>query len=99
VSWDEADQVKARDPTDDKDRGLAARHAAELLGGALEARMPADRCTVSSSAVQEILVRRCDGWSAVVAMGRGPGELDSITVSGPANTVSGSEKSATGATR
>jgi hypothetical protein len=84
VSWDEADEVKPRDPTDDKDRSTAAAHAADLLGGALEARMPAARCTVSSSDPKEILVRRCDGWSAVVTMGRRPGDLDAITVSGPA---------------
>jgi hypothetical protein len=84
VSWDEADEVKPRDPTDDKDRAHAAAHAADLLGGALEARLPAATCTVSSSVPQEILVRRCDGWSAVVSMGRRQGDLDAITVSGPA---------------
>jgi len=83
VAWDEADAVQPRDPTDDKDRAVAARHAADLLGGALEARLPAARCNASSSAPREILVRRCDGWSAVVTVGKGPGDRDSISVSGP----------------
>lgn len=83
VHWDEADEVKPRDPTESRDRALAAGHAADLLAGALEARLPAARCRVASSAPREILVRRCDGWSVVVTIGGGPGDVDAIIVSGP----------------
>jgi hypothetical protein len=83
VHWQEADDVRPRDPTDPKDRASAAVHATELLGGALEARLPAAHCTVTPSSPAELLARRCDGWSVTVTMGESAGDVDVIVVSGP----------------
>jgi hypothetical protein len=83
VHWEEADDVRPRDPTDPKDRASAAAHATELLGGALEARSPAARCTATPSSPVELLARRCEGWSVTVTMGQGPGDVDAIVVAGP----------------
>jgi hypothetical protein len=83
VHWDEADEVLSRDPTDPRDRARAAAHAADQLDGALEARLPAERCRVASSAPRDVLVRRCDGWEVVVTIGKKAGDEDAIVVKGP----------------
>ncbi len=83
VHWEEADTMKARDPTSPGDRAAAAEHAADLLSGALEARLPVARCEAPASPPDELLVRKCDGWTATIKMGSAVGEVDAIVLSGP----------------
>ena len=82
VSWAEADEMRAHDPTDPAERAAAARHAIEVLSGFFEARLPPARCRVPGTG-EELFVRRCDGWEVVAKMGDRSGELDWIRVAGP----------------
>jgi hypothetical protein len=83
VHWTEADSVRVSDPTLTADREAASSHAREILGGALEARLPAGRCDAAPSAPEQVIVRRCHGWSATVAMGDGAGADDTVVIEGP----------------
>ena len=84
VHWDEADHVRSLDPTSPNHRAAAAFHATELVAGAIEARLPAARCTPSAErAAAELLVRRCDGWSVVVTWAETPADRDRIVIRGP----------------
>jgi len=86
VRWDEADLVRPLDASSQNARSEAAFHARQLLEGALEARVPAARCTPRSSApadVGELVRRACDGWTGVVRWGQREGEPDVIDVRGP----------------
>ncbi len=82
ISWAEADEMRAHDPTDPAERAAAARHAIDVLSGFFEARLPPARCRVPGTG-EELFVRRCDGWEVVAKMGERPGELDWIRVKGP----------------
>jgi hypothetical protein len=79
VLWTEADQMRALDPTRLEDRVLAANHAAEVLGGAFEARLPASRCRVDGTG-RELFMRRCDGWTVWATMGDRPATVDRIHI-------------------
>jgi hypothetical protein len=82
--WTEADLMRVLDPSVPDDRASAANHIAEVLAGALEARLPGSRCAVSAqSRVGEIVARACAGWHASAWMGIRPGDNDVITVRGP----------------
>ncbi len=92
VRWAEALLVRVLDPTDPGDREVAAAAVADVLGGALEASLPAARCASRASdgphgttkANGEIVARTCDGWSVKVTMGgEGSGAADVIDVRGP----------------
>jgi hypothetical protein len=86
VHWAEVEAVRVMDPTSTPDREAAAAHAKDILLGALEARFPASRCAVAIPDVSSpgaLVVRRCEGWSAVVAMGDAAGADDAITIVGP----------------
>jgi hypothetical protein len=80
VRWAEANAVRVLDPTKAADRAAAASDIADLLAGALEARLPAARCRVKQRA-DELLARSCKGWFVFVRMGRGAGDDDVIRVS------------------
>jgi hypothetical protein len=82
VRWDEADNLRELDASSTNHRAEAAFHAQEFLEGAVEARLPGERCTVPR-AEGELLHRACDGWSAVVRWGRTEGEPDVVTIRGP----------------
>ena len=87
VHWDEADQVRALDPTSLNHRAAAAFHAKDLLTGAMEARVPASRCEASARnepGTDELIVRRCDGWTVVVTWARRAGDRDRVVIRGPA---------------
>jgi hypothetical protein len=81
VRWTEADLIRVIDPTLPESRALAAAHVVEVVSGAFEAALPAARCS-SPKAADEILARRCDGWSASVKMGAHAGAPDVIFVRG-----------------
>jgi hypothetical protein len=79
VRWAEANAVRALDASLAADRAAAAGDIAELLGGALEARLPAARCTAPRRA-DELIARACGGLRVFVRMGRLAGEDDLIRV-------------------
>ena len=81
VHWTEADTVTTLDPTLPEARASSAAHVAEVLTGALEARLPAARCSVPSPG--DVIARRCDGWSVIATQADVPGQPDVIVVSGP----------------
>jgi hypothetical protein len=84
VRWAEANQMRVLDPTLAAERAVAANDVAEVLAGALEARLPASRCTVQGPpSKDEILARACDGWRVSARMGARPGDDDLIAVQGP----------------
>jgi hypothetical protein len=90
VRWSEAERVRVLDAGNPDDRNLAVDTVVEIVGGALEATLPAARCTAPPVAPPqrgEILARACDGWSVSVRMGEGPGTLDVIDVRGPASAA------------
>jgi hypothetical protein len=82
VRWTEATVVRVLDAGKPADRGLAASTVKDLIGGALEATLPASRCSAKPRP-DEILARECDGWTVSVHMGTGPGTGDFIDVHGP----------------
>jgi hypothetical protein len=86
VHWGEADQMQPLDPTRDADRRRAAAHVRELVGGAIEARLPADRCTIPASNLGDLIARACDGWSARVTQSPAPGGIDAIVIRGPSRS-------------
>ena len=79
VRWAEANEVRVLDATAASDRAAAARDVADVLGGALEARLPASRCATPPHR-GEIVARACDGWHASAHMAARPGEVDVIAV-------------------
>jgi hypothetical protein len=79
VRWAEANQVRALDATAASDRAAAASDIADVLSGALEARLPSSRCA-SPPHGGEIVARACDGWHASARMGARPGQADVIAV-------------------
>ena len=83
VSWEEADAVEPRDPTNPADRARAAVHATDVLSGALEAHLPASRCAPPAPPQGMLLVRSCDGWTVAVTQGASPGSTDTLVVTGP----------------
>ncbi|HLK39816.1 MAG TPA: hypothetical protein VKU41_23830 [Polyangiaceae bacterium] len=89
VRWAEALAIRVLDPTAPADREAAAAAVADVLAGALEGRMPAERCAAAVAAgrgpetERELLARGCDGWGASVLMGANAGEVDVIAVRGP----------------
>ena len=84
VRWTEAQLVRVLDAGNPADRKLAASTIADVLGGAIEAVLPASRCTSQAPpGPGEILTRACDGWTVSVRMGEVPGALDVVDVRGP----------------
>jgi hypothetical protein len=82
VRWAESLLVRVLDPTDPDDRKTSAAAVADVLGGALEAYLPAARCTHRAEGT-DIISRACDGWSVKVTMGERGGTEDVIDVRGP----------------
>ena len=82
VRWTEADLIRVLDPARPESRAFAAAHVVEVLSGALEAALPARRCS-APRAVDELLARRCDGWTASVKMGAHAGAPDVVSLRGP----------------
>jgi hypothetical protein len=79
VRWFELQHNRALDASSPRDRALAASRAADVLGGMLEARLPAARCSVPADA--GVLTRRCDGLEARMRQGSGEGDLDEVVLS------------------
>lgn len=81
VRWIEANEIRVLDATSPADRGAAADAVVEILGGAVEARLP-ERCAVEPGP-GELLARACEGWLVSVRMGNRAGDDDVIIVQGP----------------
>jgi hypothetical protein len=81
VHWSEALVVRVLDAGNASDRRLASTTVADVLAGAFEATLPAQRCTAPLHP-GEILARACDGWTVSVRMGPDPGSDDAIEVHG-----------------
>jgi hypothetical protein len=79
VCWAEANQIRVLDASAASDRTAAAGDVADVLSGALEARLPAARCAAKRQA-GEVVARACDGWHVSVRMGARPGDKDVISV-------------------
>jgi hypothetical protein len=77
--WIESTEQHVYDPTEDADRAQVAAKVAEVLGGALEARLPAARCG-TRLAPREVFARSCDGWRVSARMGAIIGDADVLTV-------------------
>jgi len=72
-------------PYDDPSaRVEAIAYAVEVIGGAVEARMPAQRCALDTVA-PVVLHRSCDGWTVTVTAAEQAGEDDVVSISGPAS--------------
>jgi hypothetical protein len=82
VRWAEADGIRPLDANAPSARGAAATHAIDVIGGAIEWRLPGDRCG-SRAEAGEIFARSCDGWHVAVTMGEFAGAPDVILVRGP----------------
>lgn len=81
LRWAEANEVRSLDPNSAADRTHSANAAAEILGGALEGRMPSSKCAKKPNrAAGEILSRSCDGWRASIRGGARAGDSDIIDV-------------------
>ena len=78
----EAIEGRIFDTDKTEDRTTAASEIVEVLGGALEAQMPAVRCRVKPIGRGGILTRACDGWLASARMGSRTGDSDGIEVRG-----------------
>jgi hypothetical protein len=81
VLWGEALLLRTLDPSSPPDRAAAVAAVVDVIGGALEATLPASRCTAAPRG-GEILARACDGWTASVRVGE-QGAEDAIEVRGP----------------
>lgn len=68
---------------DAAERVAAIGWAVELTGGALEAKLPAARCSKPFVA-PIVLERACDGWSARLVAATEPGQDDRLELRGPA---------------
>lgn len=79
----EAEAIRPFDAASSQSRGMAATHAKEVLSGALEATLPADRCTAPLTRAGEVLARSCDGWLVSATMGDFAGAPDVVLVRGP----------------
>ena len=81
LRWAEANEVRFLDPNSAADRSHSANAAAEILGGALEGRMPSSKCAKRPNrAAGEILSRSCEGWRVSVRAGARAGESDILDV-------------------
>lgn len=78
----EAAKLKPVAHDDPAARDQAVQYAVEFIGGAAEARLPAERCRVESAA-PVVLKRACDGWSLEVIAAAIPADDDVVKVSGP----------------
>jgi hypothetical protein len=85
--WAEAIEMRVLDPTAPADRAAISASVADVLSGALEATLPAARCTprvaAPASGGEVILARSCDGWDVVARMADRESEPDAIEVRGP----------------
>jgi hypothetical protein len=76
LRWLEADEMRARDEGDASAERDAISHAVDVLGGALEARMPKARCDAVLSTGQAnspVFVRSCDGFTVTASVGKSDG--------------------------
>lgn len=80
VLWTEADTSSVLEAASQAARADAARHVAEVLGGALEAITPESRCAAAVGDPEIILSRSCDGWTVIATMGAFAGAPDVIYV-------------------
>jgi hypothetical protein len=80
VRWTEADTAALVDAASAPARAEAARHVAEVLGGAIEAVAPESRCAAAVGDPEIILSRSCDGWTVIATMGAFAGAPDVIYV-------------------
>jgi hypothetical protein len=80
VRWTEADEVVPLEAASPRAREEAARHVAEVLGGAIESVAPESRCTAAVGDPEIILSRSCDGWTVIATMGAFAGAPDVIDV-------------------
>jgi hypothetical protein len=96
VRWTEAMLVRILDASKPADRELAATTVKDVIGGALEATLPASRCAATPRP-DEILARACDGWAVSVHMGTQSGTGDFIDVHGapPARDAASRARDAT----
>lgn len=70
-------------PYDDPSaRVEAIAYAVDVIGGAVEARMPSQRCARDAIA-PVVLHRSCDGWTVTVTAAELPGDDDVVSISGP----------------
>ncbi len=79
VRWLEADEMRARDEGDPKARAAGIAHAVDVLGGALEARMPKARCEVAPGG-GAFFARACDGLVVTATAGEGTGASDALLI-------------------
>jgi hypothetical protein len=79
----EALEIRVFDPALPADRARVASVVREVLGGALEATLPAAQCTARPADNAEILSRACEGWSVQARWAEREGEEDIVEVRGP----------------
>jgi len=79
VRWAEALEGRVLDAGDPSDRRAAAAAVSEVLSGALEASLPAGRCSAPGGPAV-VLARACDGWSVVLRMGAQARAEDAVDV-------------------
>lgn len=60
----------------------AIAYAIDMVGGAVEARLPHSRCSLEPTA-PVVLHRACDGWTVQVVAAENPGDDDIVSISGP----------------
>jgi hypothetical protein len=80
--WAEAILIRPLSSSDPAGRAAAYAAVVDVLNGALEAVLPAARCT-KPLGKREILARACDGWSVAARAGVVEGDDDVIDVRGP----------------
>lgn len=93
VRWAEALGGRVLDAGDPSDRRAAAAAVSDVLSGALEASLPASRCSApegpgvvrtprggADADGTAVLARACDGWSVVLRMGAQAGADDAVDV-------------------
>jgi hypothetical protein len=85
--WAEAIEMRVLDPAVPTDRAAVSSSVSDVLSGALEATLPAARCTPRVAAPagggEILLARHCDGWDVVARMADRESEPDAIEVRGP----------------
>jgi hypothetical protein len=85
--WAEAIEMRVLDSTQPEDRAAVSSSIADLLSGALEATLPAAKCTPRvtspSTAGEVILARACDGWDVIARLADRESEPDAIEIRGP----------------
>lgn len=65
----------------------AIAYAIDMVGGAVEARLPRSRCSLDPTA-PVVLHRECDGWAVKVVAAENPGDEDIVSISGPGRRAS-----------